>query len=266
MSNFTNQIFQDLHGELDFDKLQNLGEHPELRPDNFDEVCELLEADPDGFYLNQGSIINPLVYYKDLVFYAFNIMGLTQADPDNMIFQHEIESFKRQRERFGRMLEDRDYDSFICLQDKRVRFRLYRELFDLIPDNEKFSIFEEVYVMGEYGFADQDPDFMRKVFETRFKDAEWKPFRYRFPDTENYVTVYRGTQSKSSPLDKAYSWTLDKEKAQFFASRFADYGKLHEAEVYVDKIITYLDARGEKEVLILPEHIRDVRTYFGRTV
>ena len=71
---------------------------------------------------------------------------------------------------------------------------------------------------------------------------------------DSTVTVYRGQNTESTKEDKAFSWTLSKKTAQFFANRFnKGAGKIVTKRVKPDEIIDYLDYRGESEVIIMPK-------------
>jgi hypothetical protein len=77
-------------------------------------------------------------------------------------------------------------------------------------------------------------------------------------DENNYVTVYRGIYEnrwgKSSiELDKAVSFTLDYNKALFFACNlFQEKSYIYQAKVSLENIIYYTDERDEQEVIIKP--------------
>jgi hypothetical protein len=78
------------------------------------------------------------------------------------------------------------------------------------------------------------------------------------------VTIYRGygewssEQSDPSVMWKGYSWTLDRDRALWFAKRFAVlHGKARVVTATVPRgcIITLLEERGEQEVILLPEQV-----------
>jgi len=74
------------------------------------------------------------------------------------------------------------------------------------------------------------------------------------------VKIYRGQNTKSTPYQKAFSWTIDKEKAKFFATRFDKYkGELYEAMIKIEDVLAYIDQRGESEVIVDPDCLIDVK-------
>jgi hypothetical protein len=87
---------------------------------------------------------------------------------------------------------------------------------------------------------------------------------FMMPDERRYlaalpgsITVYRGYQGKHQA--KGLSWTLDKERAEWFARRWGgllDLGYLsYVAERTVGKkdIFAYINSRQEQEIILRPE-------------
>jgi len=68
------------------------------------------------------------------------------------------------------------------------------------------------------------------------------------------LTIYRGENVDSAKGDDAFSWTLDKKTAKFFADRFSKgSGRIIEKTIKVEEVIDYLDDRGESEVILFPK-------------
>lgn len=80
---------------------------------------------------------------------------------------------------------------------------------------------------------------------------------------EDYVTLYRGVGSKSTPLDEAYSWTLNIDVAKFFATRaMGTEDNIDDIKVYKalvpKKYIIGVVVDSEEEVLINPNCIDEI--------
>jgi hypothetical protein len=67
------------------------------------------------------------------------------------------------------------------------------------------------------------------------------------------IKIYRGFRHIN--FKKGFSWTLSKEKAQWFASRFGGTGKVTSKIVRKFDILGYLDGRGEQEILLRPDKV-----------
>ena len=73
-----------------------------------------------------------------------------------------------------------------------------------------------------------------------------------FPDK---LTIYRGVKEPKLGM----SWTLSKSKAEWFATRFSDTGYLFKATANKSDILCYTDNRGEKEIIINPKLLTDIK-------
>ncbi len=67
------------------------------------------------------------------------------------------------------------------------------------------------------------------------------------------IEIWRGSMPK---FKRGLSWTLDKDKAQWFAQRFQTMGKrrgrLYSAKVAKSQVLALLNGRGEREILLSP--------------
>ena len=65
------------------------------------------------------------------------------------------------------------------------------------------------------------------------------------PDT---FVVYRGLQENAR--EDGLSWTLSKDVAEWFASRFENDGEIIEKTAYKTEVIAYLNDRDEEEIIL----------------
>lgn len=61
------------------------------------------------------------------------------------------------------------------------------------------------------------------------------------------LTLYRGTRPK---YKHGLSWTLDEDKARWFANRLRPYGRVYRCEVDKRDILAWVSGRGEREIVI----------------
>lgn len=80
----------------------------------------------------------------------------------------------------------------------------------------------------------------------------------QFQELEDIVTVYRGVTSHNADNVKALSWTLDRDKAKWFASRFGEDGTVYEAQISKQHIYAFLNGRNESEVIVDPRGLQDI--------
>lgn len=72
----------------------------------------------------------------------------------------------------------------------------------------------------------------------------------------NEVVVYRGVQTERAKV-KGMSWTLNKDKAAWFANRWKK-GKVYRATIKKNAIIAYFKERSEEEIVVNPRKLKEV--------
>ena len=97
-----------------------------------------------------------------------------------------------------------------------------------------------------------------------FKQAELHELMHedelrQYEELDDTVTVYRGVTSHNAKNIKALSWTLDREKAEWFAHRFNEDGTVYEAEIDKQHILALFNGRNESEVIVDPKFLMDIR-------
>ena len=80
----------------------------------------------------------------------------------------------------------------------------------------------------------------------------------QFKMLDDNLTVYRGVTSLNADNIKALSWTLDRDKAFWFAHRFGENGTVYEAQISKEHVYAYFSGRGESEVIVDPKHLTDI--------
>ena len=79
---------------------------------------------------------------------------------------------------------------------------------------------------------------------------------------EDVVTIYRGVTEESSEISTALSWTLSKEVAKFFATRFDSDGEIYCAKINKEDILVANNLRNEFEVIVNPDKLMNVSKIF----
>ena len=140
---------------------------------------------------------------------------------------------------------------FTC--DRCNRLPRYFEIFDQIEQKDQYEVFLSVYKDLEFNF-DWFLDSMMDFF-LRLKPVAMYEKIKKLADAEGYITVYRGKCTKSTSYKKALSWTLDKNKAEWFARRFQfslnDKCYLYTGKVHHSDVVAYDNERNEKELICL---------------
>jgi hypothetical protein len=146
-------------------------------------------------------------------------------------------------------LKEKAWNRFVFLHERPYRLNAFLEIQDQLTDTQYWRLLADTWIDTENAW--QNRAKWRKLF-----DSERPSSNYLMNETEDNamrslpekVTIYRGSSFNN---EKGLSWTLSKEKAEFFAQRFAQRrGKVYEQEVSKDQILALFFGRGESEVIL----------------
>lgn len=140
----------------------------------------------------------------------------------------------------------------------RMRLEYFGKLYQKFGRNipNLYRLFFETYTESDYGFNGLDKELMSAILDSKTDEDREKTAKAvsALPDV---VTIYRGGNTASADYNEAYSWTLNINIANFFASRRGSRtGYIVEAIVKKSDIIdVFLDDRSEEEVIVDPKNI-----------
>jgi len=146
-------------------------------------------------------------------------------------------------------LDKCEWSRFIYLHERPYRFdalHFVLNTFDEITDDEYWSLVSDVWIDTENAW--QNVGSWTEAFgsdrasqHSLMNEEELKLFA-SLPDT---LTIYRGCRKDS--------WTLDEQRAHWFAERFSnDDGIVLTRTVSKKEVIAVFTRRGEEEVIVLP--------------
>ena len=132
------------------------------------------------------------------------------------------------------------------------------------PSEKLYELFISIYTFNDYGAGLLSElawsNIMKSFEQSKDFHKELSSTLATLPET---VTVYRGEGDKSTPYQKAPSWTLSPNVALFFALRLQEQGqeksRFIQATVKKDDILAYIQDREEEEILIKPGAIELVK-------
>jgi hypothetical protein len=202
-----------------------------------EELAAWVEPGPLGNFLN-----HPLV--QDLMVDA--MPGLA-----NM-------RLRDKRKRLAAAGAKEDWNSYVFLHERPYRFQALEEVLAEYPVKDPGKLVASVWIDSEN--IHQNYDGWGEILSD-YGMAMESDDRKTLSELPEELTVYRGCTKAG---EDGYSWTLDKEKAEWFAKRFARSGaQLLETKIPKDSVVAYLGGRGESEIVILPEDV--VRESLRRT-
>lgn len=82
--------------------------------------------------------------------------------------------------------------------------------------------------------------------------------RKELAELDDIVTVYRGVTSYNADNVRALSWSLDYDKANWFAHRFDENGTVYQAQIEKRNILALFNGRNEAEVIVIPSALKQI--------
>lgn len=254
-------IFRDCHGAIDksslipFPNLSLIGKVEGLpTKKQIKEIIDYLDIDIKDLYYDPKSILNPIIYLSGFIYmplYGFDIEGLKMLQV--------AERLKDMQNIFKEFEEKKDYDSIFQFMDKKILIPKYIELFDKIPNDQRYEIFVALHIRSEYGFEMFSNSFLKKII---FDYQKYSPeYKKRMKELKKKIgkkkefTIYHGHNENYDPKDD-YSWTLKKETAMFFANRFDGNGIVSEKRITFEQVIDFFDQRNEAEIILLTDNLK----------
>lgn len=252
-------LFQSIHSAINPNNLKKvtdlIGTEKFPTKAEFDEVVNYLGIDPEYVYYDKGSVISPFIYWKDSLLFEFP----AGFDMKAIMMFRSKEAIEYRLKKFADCKKKNDYMTLFFLTEKRILIPMFNKLYKEIPDSQKYDVFVEMYVRSEYGFEMMPKEIISDVYEKRHLSNAWKKRMVAFKkeaklNDDGTLTIYRGENTKSVKQEEAYSWSLSKKTAGFFATRFSKgTGRIISKNVKPDEVLDLLGQRGESEVLIMPD-------------
>lgn len=152
------------------------------------------------------------------------------------------------------------FSSLLVLQDS-MRMEYFNKLIELgKPVNNLYELFINMFSLGDYGFAAMSDEAFEKIVESK-TGAQKKKTESVLSGMPDVLTIYRGQTKVGTPVEKAHSWTLDRNVANFFATRRGqNEAEIITATVSKKDVVEYIADRGEKEVLVRYKDLNIVGT------
>lgn len=226
----------------------------------WDEWLEILEKKKikNSFYINgeaKSKAINYLFYvdynagvYVPLIIPSFsrNLVDYQIDTKDNFtLLSSQIKSLESHQ---NKCMKDGNWISFYSAVPTTFSLIDFNKRAEKIADEELLEAFTTVYINIDYNCNNISKDVLIRLKKLK-----------RTSKSNRKITVYRGQGELSPDLDSVYSWTTCKEVALKFAIMRRNPRCLYQAKVYEDDIIAKINDREEKEVIVLPEDVTEIK-------
>lgn len=208
---------------------------------NWKKFCKDIGLNPDEceYVKSISTIRNPL------------FVGWVTDSPEVLDAQRKRIEYLRKRKED--LWQGKKHLEYIFLHERPYRVQLLLEVLGLrknqMTKTELGECIREVWIDSESPSV--NVDFWSSLFLDIGDHVMSEEDREVFDSLPNEVTIYRGIQN---PKDRGMSWTLDKEVAQFFASRWnPQYQEVKEVTVPKSEVICFLGGRGEREIIYVKD-------------
>jgi len=182
---------------------------------------------------------------------------------------YHIEVILMRHKHYKNALQKKDFGTALFTIDKAYRVQWMFENRNLFEDaNVYYENLRLAYTMAEFPLSGMQKYYVKEL--VYFKDKPQlmmnKDERKEFKKLSKEITIYRGIKiAEGNSINKhnlGFSFSLDKEKAEWFASRLLlpnDKAYLIEAKVKKKDILSLILDREENEVIADPDLITDFK-------
>lgn len=220
----------------DLDKYESEENYKECR-----ENLTLCGCNPDNVYVTDAPYNN--------VFYAEPDNGIyIEMSPlcPSMINVLHLDRLQDFRNRQNQSLSERNFELFYARIPKPLRIYDFQKRWESIPEYQLPDVWLDIHTSLDYGFSAWDKYILDVVFRLAPKQTG-----------EDYLTVYRGEGSLSSPIENGYSWTTDINTALWFAAK-GEGRRIWTGRVQRKEILFFVNRPDEKEVILRPESVKNL--------
>jgi hypothetical protein len=165
-------------------------------------------------------------------------------------------AYRMKREAVAAAEAEGKWQKVLWLHEKPYRMSVFLRVCDRMSDRDYWRALGSLWLETENLHEDQD-EWVAALTASRPGRTEWlmdEAERAVLARLDEQVTVYRGFRRPGRHL--APSWTLDRERAEWFARRPLDPhgsgGYLATSTVAKSSVIAYFAGRGEQEIVLSP--------------
>ncbi|MBE3141429.1 MAG: hypothetical protein IMZ53_12715 [Thermoplasmata archaeon] len=170
------------------------------------------------------------------------------------------------QEKKRRVEESRDlkeWHQFVFWHERPFRLPAFTEICNELKPREYWRLLADIWIDTEYAWQ-YKPIWEMLLFRKEKKYRQAKHFFMNDKDRKSFIgmpkgfKIYRGCIAKSIT---GFSWTLNRERAVWFATRFNQKeAYLLEGWVNKDRILAVITGRNEDEILVHPNAVRNIKT------
>lgn len=208
--------------------------------------------------------LKPVENYPFIVKHPFTDSGYTVDQTTGTLVNllEDDTALERWRSQIAKQIESADnVHCFSMMLTKSYRSAFLKYTMEYMEVKDLSEYLADYWVSTES--PNSDPNFSKKQLVRMFSQAD-KRYLMSAEEYKQYLllpetlTIYRGVTSYNSRNIKALSWTLDRDKAEWFAHRLGEDGTVYEAEIAKDYVLAFFTSRNEAEVVVNPAHLQNI--------
>jgi hypothetical protein len=171
-----------------------------------------------------------------------------------------LEAKKRE---IKRAVDEQEWSRFIWLHERPHRLRAFTNIMDQLTDKQYWAILGSIWTDSENIW--QLAPRWRVLLESDRVYKSWfmvPKDRKRFAALPDILEVYRGCVLGQN--EDGLSYTLDKQRAEWFAARFVEGEQIPAvvvARVEKHNVFAYINNRNEDEIVVLDEQMLYIDHY-----
>lgn len=203
---------------------------------------------------------SPMIVHHPFASSGFMILPGTNEILD---ITASMESREKWRDYLGKKIDEAKsaYEIFLML-NKTYALTFIKYAKDGLSAAEFSEILADAWIKAEA--PNMDVNVSKTELVGLFSQADKQSLmteseQKRFADLTETVTVYRGVTSYNAKNVRALSWTLDRSKAEWFAHRFGEDGKVYQAQIKKADILAIFTSRNESEVVLNPRKLQQLK-------
>lgn len=167
--------------------------------------------------------------------------------------------YRQKSEALERAQEQEAWSSYIFLHERPYRLGAFIDIEPNLSDEDYWSMLSGLWIDSENISQDQDTWWAlltaQNLPERRSVDGRKKFFmddadRLAYENLPMSFDIYRGVDRGGN--ERGLSWTLDKERAEWFARRFHGHGTLLTTRIVKGQALALLTGRNESEIICKP--------------
>ncbi len=157
------------------------------------------------------------------------------------------------------IFETKDYYHILMLTQKPYLPAMFKYTEEFLGEKDFASSLRYLWTSTEFPNNDKNvslsefKQYFRQANQELLMDEDYEEFK-QLPDK---ITVYRGVHLQGTA--QALSWTTDKSKAEWFAKRFGNGGKVYEATINKKDVFAYFPSTGESEIVLNDNKLENVK-------